>query len=158
MSSRRVGWERGKMGKIRKNALYLAIEKALKGGSQEKRGGSRVYKVLACSRLSDSGEDTKVKGTRKVGWAGKKEKGREPPLLSPVSSRFIFVFELSQFSGPDNLGAWNRLTKHRRKARARTKGEVYIDYYPKRHLIVYYGILINCFPWPQMKLVSSPVP
>ena len=33
----------------------------------------------ACSRLSDSGKDAKVKGT----------------LLSPVSSRFIFVFVLS---------------------------------------------------------------
>ena len=30
-------------------------------------------------------------------------------LLVPVSSRFIFVFALSQFSGPDYLGAWNRL-------------------------------------------------
>ena len=30
-------------------------------------------------------------------------------VLSPVSSRFIFVFALSQFSGPDFLGAWNRL-------------------------------------------------
>ena len=28
---------------------------------------------------------------------------------APVSSRFIFVFALSQFSGPDYLGAWNRL-------------------------------------------------
>ena len=32
-----------------------------------------------------------------------------PPLLSPVSSRFIFVFALCQFSRPDYLGAWNRL-------------------------------------------------
>ena len=40
---------------------------------------------LACSRFSDSGGD------------------------SPVSVRFIFVFALSQFSGPNNLGAWNRL-------------------------------------------------
>ena len=32
-----------------------------------------------------------------------------PPLLSPVSLRFIFVFVLSQFSGPNYLGAWNRL-------------------------------------------------
>ena len=32
-----------------------------------------------------------------------------PPPLSPVSSRFIFVFALSQFTGPDYLGAWNRL-------------------------------------------------
>ena len=31
------------------------------------------------------------------------------PLLSPVSSRFTFVFALSQFSGPNYLGAWNRL-------------------------------------------------
>ena len=40
------------------------------------------------------------------------EKGRErtpPALLSPVYSRFIFVFALSQFSGPDYLRAWNRL-------------------------------------------------
>ena len=28
----------------------------------------------ACSRLSDSGEDAKVKGTRKVGGAGKRKK------------------------------------------------------------------------------------
>ena len=32
-----------------------------------------------------------------------------PPLLSPVSSRFTYVFALSQFSGPNYLGAWNRL-------------------------------------------------
>ena len=30
--------------------------------------------VVACSRLSDSGEDVKVKGTQKVGRAGKREK------------------------------------------------------------------------------------
>ena len=50
---------------------------------------------IACSRLSDSGEDAKAKGTRKVGGA--------------VSTRFVFVFARSQFSGPDYLGAWNRL-------------------------------------------------
>ena len=48
---------------------------------------------VACSRLSDSGEDAKEKGTQKVGGA----------------FRFIFVFVLSQFSRPDYLGAWNRL-------------------------------------------------
>ena len=32
-----------------------------------------------------------------------------PPLLSPASSRFIFLFTLSQFSGDDYVGAWNRL-------------------------------------------------
>ena len=41
---------------------------------------------IACSRLSDSGEDAKVNGTRgKVGVAKK----------FPVSFRFIFVFALS---------------------------------------------------------------
>ena len=35
-------------------------------------------------------------------------------LLSPVLSRFIFVFALSQFSGPDYRGAWNRLLKDKR--------------------------------------------
>ena len=43
---------------------------------------------IACSRLSDSGEDAKDKGTRKVGGAGKK-----PPLF-PVSSSFIFLIAL----------------------------------------------------------------
>ena len=40
--------------------------------------------LLACSRLSDCGEDAKEKGTRKVGGA-----------LSPVSTCFIFVFAFS---------------------------------------------------------------
>ena len=44
---------------------------------------------VSCSRLSDSEEDAKVKGTRKVGGAGK-------------------MLALSQLSGPDYLGAWNR--------------------------------------------------
>ena len=56
---------------------------------------------VACSRLSwIVGEHTKEKGTRKAGGEGKR-KG--------VSSRFIFVFAVSQFSGPDYFGAWNRL-------------------------------------------------
>ena len=67
------------------------------------------------------GEDAKKKATRKVGGAEKrKKKGQRtcnhffydpfpPTLFSPVSSRFIFVFAFSQFSGPDYLGAWNRL-------------------------------------------------
>jgi len=55
--------------------------------------------AIVCSRLSDSGEDAKEKGTRKVGGAGKRKK-----------EAFIFVFALSQFSGPDYLGAWNRLS------------------------------------------------
>ena len=64
--------------------------------------------LLACSGLSDSGQKAKEKSTRKVSG---REKEKEEPLLklSPVSSRLIFVFALSQFSGPDDLGAWNWL-------------------------------------------------
>ena len=51
----------------------------------------QIWSILACSRLSDSGEG------------------------SPVSSCFIFVFALSQFSGPNYLGAWNRLGLIRQK-------------------------------------------
>ena len=32
-----------------------------------------------------------------------------PPLVSPVSSRFIFMFAFSKFRGADYLGDWNRL-------------------------------------------------
>ena len=46
-----------------------------------------VRTSLACSRLSDSGEDAKEKGTRKV---GKKKKGRE--------SFLPFYFRVSAFS------------------------------------------------------------
>ena len=51
----------------------------------------RTWPNLACSRLSDSWGD------------------------SPVFSRFIFVFALSQFSGPSYLWAWNRLGIIRQK-------------------------------------------
>ena len=63
----------------------------------------RTWPNLACSRLSDSGGG------------------------SPVSCRFIFVFALSQFSGPNYLGASNRLGLIRQKLchyyqiRAKTK-------------------------------------
>ena len=47
-------------------------------------------------------------------WRGRKrgkgwERDTALALPMPVSSRFIFVFALSQFSGPDYLGTWNRL-------------------------------------------------
>ena len=51
--------------------------------------------VLNANKECRSSLDVKVKDTRKVGGA--------------VSSRFIFVFALSQFTKPDYLGAWNRL-------------------------------------------------
>ena len=40
----------------------------------------RVWNVVACSRLSDSGEDAKEKGTRKVGGAGKTRKEERESL------------------------------------------------------------------------------
>ena len=84
-----------------------ALECLTKGVKHGRIADSRT---VACSRLSDGGEDAKEKGTRKVGGAGKRKGERAPPPpFSPVSSRFIFVFALSQFSGPDYLGAWNRL-------------------------------------------------
>ena len=66
----------------------------------------RTWPNLACSRFSDSWGD------------------------SPVFSRFIFVFALSQFSGPNYLGAWNRLGIIRQKlchhyqVRAETKQKI----------------------------------
>ena len=56
-------------------------------------------------------------------WRGEKEEkeGRES-LVSPVSSRFIFVFALSQFSGPNYLGAWNRLCSQFAHERKRISG------------------------------------
>ena len=55
----------------------------------------RVWNVVACSRLSDSGEDAKEKGTRKVGGAEKTRKeGRESLqsfILRPSSAHFQYV-------------------------------------------------------------------
>ena len=55
----------------------------------------RVWNVVACSRLSDSGEDAKEKGTRKVGGARKTRKeGRESLqsfILRPSSAHFQYV-------------------------------------------------------------------
>ena len=59
-----------------------------------------TYHVLGSQIV---GEDAKEKGTR----IAREKLAR----LSPVSFRFIFVFALTQFSGPDYLGAWNRLIK-----------------------------------------------
>ena len=50
---------------------------------------------VASSRLSDSGEDAKVKGMRKVGRVGKRKKEGNSSLL------FL--------NSPDYPGAWNRL-------------------------------------------------
>ena len=64
--------------------------------SRQIAGGTSM-ECLSVSGSRIVGENVKVKGTRKVGGAGKF------PLI------LFFVFVLSQFSGPDYLGAWNRL-------------------------------------------------
>ena len=51
-----------------------------------------VWFNLACSRLSDSGEDAKVKGTRKVGGARKRKR------FFPLVLLFIYFFHVRAFS------------------------------------------------------------
>ena len=58
----------------------------------------QIYPIRGCTR-------SWYTGTGRL----KKWLQATPPLLSPVSSRFTFAFALSQFSGPNYLGAWNRL-------------------------------------------------
>ena len=64
---------------------------------------------LACSRISESVGKTRKKVVQKVGRARKRKKEGTESSPLPVSSRFILVFALSQFSPPNCLGAWNRL-------------------------------------------------
>ena len=67
--------------------------KFIKGLTQGLTKGlqGRLLLGVAYSRLSDNAEYAKEKGTRKV--------------------LYYFRVALSQFSGPDYLGAWNRLIK-----------------------------------------------
>ena len=51
------------------------------------------------------GKTRKKKAHEKLAGREKVQKERGPSPLSPVSSRLIFVFALSKFSGPDYLGA-----------------------------------------------------
>ena len=54
---------------------------------------------LACSRLSDSGEDVKLKGTRKVDWAGKRKmEGVESSAAPPLPSFLPFYLRVRAFS------------------------------------------------------------
>ena len=55
------------------------------------------FLILACSRLSDSGEDGKVKGARKVGGGGGGEKGKKEAAF-PLPSLLPFYFRVSAFS------------------------------------------------------------
>ena len=72
--------------------------------------------ALACSRLSVSGEDAKS-------WRGAKKRKRKQaalPLLSPVSSRFIFVFncafsiQRTRLSRSPEQATWAPSTLHER--------------------------------------------
>ena len=57
----------------------------------------REFLILACSRLSDSGEDGKVKGARKVGGAGGGGK-RKKEAAFPLPNLLPFYFRVSAFS------------------------------------------------------------
>ena len=70
-----------------------AVEGALFVYREQIGTGLNTHTYLACSRLSDSGEDAKEKGTRYPQF---------PPFFLISCLRFL--------SGPDYLGAWNRLT------------------------------------------------
>ena len=81
--------------------LQLTVPQSFSPTGGALRDETKTASGVACSGLSVSGEDAekeekKKKDAKKVGGAGKR-KG------------FNFVFALSQFSGPDYLGAWNRL-------------------------------------------------
>ena len=56
------------------------------------------FLILACSRLSDSGEDGKVKGARKVGGGGGGGGGRKKEAAFPLPSLLPFYFRVSAFS------------------------------------------------------------
>ena len=73
---------------------------------------------LACSRLSDSGEDVKVKGTQKVGRAGKREKeGRAcnhffyHPLPPTFGTFEIIRFHLSNCRNANELESFSNFSR-----------------------------------------------
>ena len=93
---------------------------------------SLAYLYLACSRLSDSREDARVKSTRTI----------SSHLFIYL---FIFTLMLSQFSGPNYLGAWNRLTCNPIKK----DPPFLVNQTVKCHAMIYY--LVNF--WSQCSLV-----
>ena len=84
---------------------------------------SLAYLYLACSRLSDSRELR-----RESEWYAKS--------FLPFIYLFIFTFALSQFSGPNYLGAWNRLTCNPMK-----KDPPFLVNQTKCHAMIFY--LVN---------------
>ena len=76
--------------------LQLVLLRDLR--KKRKSGGNYFLRLVCyCTLLSGKTD------------AGQQDCKNTPPLLSLVSSRFIFVFARFQFSGPDYLRAWNRL-------------------------------------------------
>ena len=62
---------------------------------------------LACSRVSDSGEDKKLKGMRRVGGAGKRKRKRQVQKSDRINS--------DRQSGSDQLGS-TRIIKRKIKS------------------------------------------
>ena len=56
------------------------------------------------------GKTRKLRAREKLAGREKGKRKAALPLLSFLP--FFFVFALFQFSGPDYLGAWNRLDEH----------------------------------------------
>ena len=89
---------------------------------------------IARSRLSDRGEGAKEWGGRECKRRAKSGAGRENRKFLPFC---FFVFALSQFRGPDYLGAWNRLYPERQRCglkniRIRVTGPQEDNIIPKR--------------------------
>ena len=83
-----------------------------------------LYLELACSRLSDSGEDMKLKGTRKVDWAGKRKKeGIESSAAPPLPSFLPFYLRVRAFSIQRT-----RLSRNREQANLEHKSIVLTQY------------------------------
>ena len=97
-----------------------------------------AYLYLACSRVSDSGEDARVKGTRKVS-------SLYLFIYYLFIYLFIFTFVLSEFSEPNYLGAGNRLTCNPIKK----DPPFLVNQTVKCHAMIYY--LVNF--WSQCSLV-----
>ena len=95
----------------KKAALYSAGKC---GGPEHRRDFFREILRVAYSRirslfqaLSQWGRRKRKRHAKMGGGGGVGGEGEKKE--KEVSSHFIFVFALSQFSGPDYLGAWNML-------------------------------------------------
>ena len=74
-------------------------------------GNPIFHKRGSCTRSFWVTKTTRFESVDTICQMGRLKKWLQAPLplLSPVSSHYVFMFALSQFSGPDYLGAWNGL-------------------------------------------------